>query len=314
MNKLLPLAIAALALGVGTWLILGAGDDEPAPRDERAQPVERVPAARAPAPVAATPASPPTEPDSDTATSCLDADDLARHPALRPNADALQSQIMGGADFDALLGVEANGLNDLTSQGNSAAMATLAYRSLLSANRQDPDEAAALLNSAEISANGYSPKLAVASRYRDGTALLALQDANYWFYQAALHGRLQALPEYGEIIGAQVGGATGLRWISREQYDALDADGQRLYSPRSVYADVADRLNGAPPRSYPPTVLDAELAGAREAIVERLVAEFRADAAAADIEPPQPILDADAIEAVFAQACPGAIDEFDLQR
>ena len=283
MTRFVPLLFFVAALAVGSWLLVGGDGDTapPAPADNAyvdEPPVVARPAARAARETATL--SVPIEPTA-TATAqkrCLSA--AAVDDAMR---DALPPLAPVGSDFTALLSIDDAGLRSLASQDDSAAMVTLAVRHVLKAKGEPPHDAALRLNNidptSERPVDALAELLAVDRKALDPNALLELQEANYWLYQAALRGRVLALGAYGNVVGAQLGGPVGLGWLTRDEYRALTPSQREQFDPGSIYLNAAARSLPPGPHTDASADLPDDLLDKHAAVVERLTNEFQAELA-----------------------------------
>ena len=125
-------------------------------------------------------------------------------------------------------------LRAFADQGDSVAMAVIGAAAVLRA--YDVDEALATdwLNSEYTIAD-----LDVGLTQLSSEASLQLNEAAYWFYQSALHGRLFALRHYGAVRSRLFGGPIGLGWISQGEYEQLGDRDRWSLRPSNVYAQVA---------------------------------------------------------------------------
>ncbi|MEO0579113.1 MAG: hypothetical protein AAFZ58_10505, partial [Pseudomonadota bacterium] len=237
MNRFVPLLFLIAALGLGTWLFTRSSTEpepaappptvpESAPAPSRGTPVAAEPQRAAPENVAAQPEAPTSEEQR----SCLDEQQLFSALQEAVGGDQLRAVAMRGQDFAELRNIDFAGLNDLATQGNSAAMATLGVQNILRANRQTPADAAAFLDDPrQIDSTALEGIYPGDYQNYSPEDLLALQEANYWLYQAALNGRIGALHDYGAVIGAQLRGPVGMKWLSQEEFDALATTDQALF-------------------------------------------------------------------------------------
>ena len=66
-----------------------------------------------------------------------------------------------------------------------------------------------------------------------------LEEARAWFYKAAIHGRLLALQNVGEIVASLGASPIDLGWIQQEDYDSLETFEKHALDPANVYAALA---------------------------------------------------------------------------
>lgn len=150
--------------------------------------------------------------------------DAARMEAVSANGNALNAYQFLGEDT----------LRGFADQGDSAAMVIIGANAVVRAFEMDPSLAVDWLNHKQ-----QINDLNFGKEELSATASLELNDAAYWFYEAAMRGRLLALQNYGQVRGRLFGGPVGLGWITREEYDALSASEKTSIDPANVYNQVA---------------------------------------------------------------------------
>ena len=280
MTRFVPLLIFVAALAIGTWLLTSSGNEVAVPGETAHEPASQATAATA-TPDVREDESIPAEAvstvvgnESPSGADCLDDDAIADRAMA-------QIHLIGpiGADFDALLAIDEEGLKNLAAQDNSAAMATLGLRNILKAKGQDPGDAATLLNSLNVMAPGSMDNFGVAGSEFEPNQLLDLQEANYWLYQSALRGRVLMLAFYGDVIGKQFGGAVGLGWLTREEYNTMSADSRAYFEPARIYARTALDIAGMTEAVESPVFNDAADQARYDALVERVSSRFLTEVA-----------------------------------
>ena len=125
-------------------------------------------------------------------------------------------------------------LRTFADQGDSAAMVFIGATAVLRAYDIDVALATSWLSNEFVIADLDTGQTQLSSE-----ASLQLNEAAYWFYQAALHGRLFALQHYGEVRSRLFGGPIGLGWISEDKFDELDDGEVASLQPTNVYMQVA---------------------------------------------------------------------------
>jgi hypothetical protein len=86
-----------------------------------------------------------------------------------------------------------------------------------------------------LRSDSSTPKGSLSGRQFSATDMLELNDAAYWFYEAALHGRLFALGKYGEARGVIFGGPVGLGWIESADYEAVNSIEKAVLDPMNLH-------------------------------------------------------------------------------
>ncbi|MGI9261512.1 MAG: hypothetical protein ACR2QR_05735, partial [Woeseiaceae bacterium] len=186
------------------------------------------------------------------------------------------------ADIEKFRGVDDASVRGYADQGDSAAMVVVGAMSVMSAFRMDASRAVDWL------ANGGELEGVVMEQQQMSSAAgLALNDAAYWFYQAALHGKVSALRHYGQVRGQLFGGPVGLGWIEQQEYDALEPDQQLELSPANMYSNVAMEIR--PPAgadAIPYSLLLASGTESTQRIREDIRNEFSAAVSDAGLDSP----------------------------
>ncbi|MEM1263949.1 MAG: hypothetical protein AAGH76_16240 [Pseudomonadota bacterium] len=301
MNRLIPLLLLIAGVAVGSYILLKSQQSTPTPVEiqEPGEPIEPVESPVAKPAVVNEPASYATATPAPRDEACLDK--AAIFEAMTADRERARNLGLAGPDFEALRSIDANGLTDLATQGNSAAMVVMAYEQILKAEGIDTGgDVSATMDQGQAALQRFASR-SNKERFADPNRLLALQEANYQLYEAALHGRPFALATYGEVIGAQVGGAVGLRWLTQEEYDSLPLKDRQEYAPSAIYQLVAMRL------VFPEINLTHEmpepLNDRYQALIDELYAEYVAAATDADLDPPTPMLTPAEMEALRRKAC-----------
>ncbi|MEM8983311.1 MAG: hypothetical protein AAGC71_09805 [Pseudomonadota bacterium] len=302
MNRVIPLLLLIAGVAVGSYIVLASRQDAPVE-------AETPPAQSTPTPRPETTTPEPTAAVETTATvvadeppeNCLSDDGIGK--LIIGNVEKMRAINLQGTDFEALRGIDATGLNDLATQGDSAAMVVMAFEQIVRANGADTGgDVAATLNVGQQLLKDFA-KRPNEERFADANTLLALQEANYWLYEAALRGRLGALGVYGEVIGAQLGGSVGLRWLTKEEFESAERSVKRAFRPANVYRSVAAKI--ALPGANLSFELDEPYLGRYEDLVNRLVAEFETAATDADLPDVVPVISKAEAKALLERACPG---------
>lgn len=172
---------------------------------------------------------------------CLTPEEAQSHPLIMEFRKHRAAVATDGVDVEKFRGIDEATVRNYAEQGDSAAMVVVGAMAVIRAQESDSSGAVDWLSDhddldyAAASQNQISPE-----------AGLALNDAAYWFYEAALHGRTDALRHYGIVRGKLFGGAVGLGWISQEEWDAMDYRQQQELWPLNVYHNVAVDLMPRP--------------------------------------------------------------------
>jgi len=213
---------------------------------------------------------------------CITMDELNAHPLIRQVQSQADAAATNGADIEKFRGLDDATVRGYADQGDSAAMVVVGAMSVMRAFRMDASRAVDWL------ANGGELEGVVMEQQQmSSDAGLALNDAAYWFYQAALHGKVLALQHYGQVRGQLFGGPVGLGWIEQQEYDALEPDQQLDLSPANMYSNVAMEMK--PPAgagAIPYSLLLASGTEATRRIREDIRNEFSAAVSDAGLDSP----------------------------
>lgn len=189
--------------------------------------------------------SDPTLQPRNKVADCIHLSDFESDPVLSAEYARFDSLLTSGPTIESYRGLSSAALTGLANQGDSAAMAVLGAISIVRAMKLPEDKAVGylLLEGPELQAfdfaNPLEPEIAE-----------HLEEARAWFYKAAVHGRLLALQNVGEIVAILGGSPTELGWIQQEDYDSLETFEKHALDPANVYAalafEVAPELRSGP--------------------------------------------------------------------
>lgn len=174
------------------------------------------------------------DPDAESVANCLSASQLESHPLLSVEWARFDSLSVTGPTIASYRGLSNVELENLVTQGDSAAMAVLGAISFLRARGLDDGDAVSYLLSEESGLNGYS-----FTRPLDEDVRINYEQARDWFYQAALHGRLLSLQKVGEMTWVIDGGPVALGWIEKNDYELLSSFEKGALDPIMVYQELA---------------------------------------------------------------------------
>jgi hypothetical protein len=238
---------------------------------------------------------------------CLTERQLESHPLILKDGERLHSVATNGPQIEIFRGVSEGSLRSFAAQGDSAAMAVLGARAVMRALGLDEQRAVPWLQFEDVNMETMLP-----GKTFSEPALFELDEAARWFYRAAMHGRLYALRNYGEVIAARHGGPVGLGWIEDEDFRSLSSRERSALYPSNVYQNVA---NGIAPQ-----LTEGALGWfgnfltfrteREQTIRTRVTDEFHEASVAADL-PPTVVADTASpdLEVLFSQACASVIDE-----
>jgi len=165
---------------------------------------------------------------------CLTVKQFEELPELRQDAERMESVSSTGAALTAYESLGEDTLQSFANQGDSAAMVVLGAMNVMRAYEKDDSAAIRWLNGEQSIAD-----INVGTEELSGNASLALNEAAYWFYEAASHGRVMALQQHGQVKGRLFGGPVGLGWLSQTEYDALSLNERNSLIPNNLYSQVS---------------------------------------------------------------------------
>ena len=234
--------------------------------------------------------------DIEPGAACIPSTQIQAHPLVQRIQQGRQSVVTNGIDVENFRGLDEETIRGFAEQGDTAAMAALGAAAVMRAYRIDSRRAVEWL------ANGGTMEGVVMQRQQlSADASLALNDAAYWFYEAALHGRVAALTHYGQVRDQLFGGPVGLGWFEPEAFAGLPSTAREAMQPATLYGAVADRL-------WPTEPLQAKAGDAMEAVEQVLQAiETEFVAALDSAELPLAGLDVSQraeLQSLLAQQCP----------
>ena len=177
--------------------------------------------------------------------SCISLTDFESDPVLSAEYARFDSLVTSGPTIESYRGLSSAALTGLAGQGDSAAMAVLGAMSVMRVMNLPDDAAVAylLLEGPELQAFDLANPL-------ETEIAEHLEEARAWFYKAAIHGRLLALQNVGEVVAILGGSPAELGWIQQEDYDSLETFEKHALDPANVYAalafEVAPELRSGP--------------------------------------------------------------------
>lgn len=213
--------------------------------------------------------------------SCLSPGQIESHPMFNADYRRLDAVAISGPTIGSYRGLSSTELRNLATQRDSAAMAVLGAISLLRTRNIAEDKAVPYLLGEDAALYTYT-----SNGQLEPEAIEHLEEAYRWFYEAALHGRLLALPFAGEAIGALEGGAVGMGWIEKDEYDALRGFSKSAFMPMTVYNALAFEI--APQLREGPSGMIYEMIPSNDrqkTIVAALAEEFEKDREEANLPP-----------------------------
>lgn len=218
----------------------------------------------------------------DDVTDCLSPEQLDSDPALVEEYARFESLVTSDPVIESYRGLSAAELAGLADQGDSAAMAVLGANSIMRAMKLPVDQAVShlLLQNPSLELFNFEQPL-------ESETVQHLQEASDWFYSAAVHGRLLALQNVGEITAIIGGTPSELGWISQDEYESLERFERHALDPANVYGALAFEI--APGLIDSPLgAMTAELTPGgdrQQLLLHGLAWQFRRDREAARLPP-----------------------------
>lgn len=231
---------------------------------------------------------------------CLTVAELNRHPLVLKLQNQAGAAVTNGVDIEKFRGIDDASVRGYADQGDSAAMVVVGAMSVMRAFRVDTSRAVDWLAN-----GGAMDGVVMEQQQMSSDASLALNDAAYWFYQAALNGKVMALRHYGQVRGQLFGGPVGLGWIEQQAYDALEREQQLELSPANMYSNVALEMNPpVGPGAIPTALLIESGPEMAKQIRSNIHNEFNAAVVDAGLtSPTTPAADIAAYERLRSQLC-----------
>lgn len=230
---------------------------------------------------------------------CLTLQEFDEHPLTLREYQELAFLLPNGSDIDAYRGIGVAIVQSYADQGDSAAMALLGAQAVMRAFGVDEAEAIGWLNYESSFAIGLDEDKSLSPE-----ASLELNDAAFWFYQAALHGRLYALLQYGSVRDQLFGGPVGLGWLTQEQFDVLTDLEKLELNPSTLYyqavLEIAPTLSNSWIAKVDSGLSDSE---PQRLIRESLAQEFRQSLAEAELSLPDIPPTNQELESLVEQIC-----------
>ncbi len=186
----------------------------------------------------------------------------------------LQPLAPEGPGMAVYRGLSATDLRSLAAQKDSGAMIVLGRRAELRADGKPEDDAVGLLDGQDSTTRSFSNNKILEEDVR-----AARVEAEHWYYQSVLHGRLFAMFYVGMLRERLYGGPIELGWVDEDAYSEMDSKQRTDYYPAVVYGAAATTLV---PEAIQSPMLTLALEGldtsaGDPATVELIVNELRAD-------------------------------------
>lgn len=237
----------------------------------------------------------------DDALACITPAQLESDPLLAAEYARLDSVITSGPTIASYRGLSSAQLSNLAVQGDSAAMAVLGAVAVMRARNLPETKAVEYLLREDPTVWSFSLE-----RPLEPDVLQHLEAASSWFYKSALHGRVLALQNAGQVIAMVAESPTQLGWIEEDIYEELSGRERYTLDPATVYEalafELAPQLRSGP---FGQANADLTLGGERQrAVLDQLVRQFNDDREAARLPPVElPESQAPSMEELEAMLC-----------
>ena len=218
----------------------------------------------------------------DEVADCISPAQLESDPVLAEEYARFDSLVTSGPTIESYRGLSSAMLAGLADQGDSAAMAVLGAVSLMRAMELPEDQAVAFLLLEQT-----APRSAGIAKPIEPAKAKHLEEASDWFYRAALHGRLLALQNVGEIMAIVAGSPVELGWISPHEYDALEVFERHALDPANVYGALAFEIAPELRSGLMGTMISDLTPGGeqQQTLLHELARRFNKDREAANLPP-----------------------------
>lgn len=166
--------------------------------------------------------------------ACLTFEQFEQLPEVLQDMARIEQVSVSGTPMSAYENLGEATLHGFAEQGDAAAMAVLGAMHVMRAYQVNESLALEWLNHGQRISD-----LDLGNSQLSSAASLSLNDAAYWFYEAAMHGRVLALQNYGQVRGRLFGGPVGIGWIDQQAYEMLTENEKSSLLPANLYAQVA---------------------------------------------------------------------------
>ena len=203
--------------------------------------------------------------------ACLTLTEFAQRPEVIQDLARMDQVSVSGTPMSAYESLGEDTIQGFADQGDAAAMAAIGAIHVMRAYGLDETLALRWLNNEQAISD-----LDLGNSQLSSAASLSLNEAAYWFYEAAIHGRILALQNYGQVRGRLFGGPVGLGWVDQEAYDSLDESEKASLMPANLYAQLAYDIAPAL-RDGAPGVLSGRIpeSAMQQSIRDELVSDFQ---------------------------------------
>ena len=196
------------------------------------------------------------------------------HPWLVAEIDRLGPLAPMGPSMAVYRGLKESDLKSLAAQRDSGAMMVLGRRAELRAEGKPEEDAVSLLSGLD-----GGPRVWGKTKQLEEDERAALVEAEHWYYQAVLHGRLFAMIYVGMMREVLYGGPVALGWVDEQDYAKMDPRQRMHYLPILVYfaaaEDLAQEVEQSP--MFMLALEGIDLKKANSATVGLVVNELRTD-------------------------------------
>ena len=242
---------------------------------------------------------------TDDPPGCLTPEQLETHPLVLADIATLESVTSTGNQFGAYRQLRVVELEALAIQGDSAAMVVLGDKvveRVLGPWTRTPSFGLGAIPSLQTALNTDSEPLTVAE-------VSALETARGWYYDAALHGRVAALAQFGLVRHVLEGNAVDLGWMPAAEYAQLSQGQRSSVYPARIYEHVGHMARPGITEMFGGQVFSRPT-DLQQPIVDRLTQEFLRDREARGFQNFEPLRAAISDrEQILKLVCPSLRDD-----
>ena len=279
MRKALVTILAVAAI-IGIVLFLGSNSPNTDPAEEAAGVSATTPSSISSsaddtaAAGARSPGELPAESSDSEAPPCADFRPDRTHPWVIAEMARLEPLTPEGPGMAVYRGLSETDLKSLAEQKDSGAMLVLGKRAELRAEGRPENDAVD-----QLDGQSSTSRIWRSDKELETDVRAALEEAEQWYYQAVLHGRIYAMFKVGLLRETLHGGPVEFGWVDADAYAEMDLEQQADFYPGIVYGAAASAI--APEIVQSPMMTLAleefSMTVGDPATVEIVISDFRAD-------------------------------------
>ena len=220
--------------------------------------------------------------DDDLDPHCLSEAMIESHPMMWDELARLQPFGTRGDHISSYRGLSESQLLAAIDQQDSAAMTVLGATYEVRARDLPDSKAVPFLNHEEQDLMSYRYSLPLSEAQVENR-----EQAAYWYYQAALHGRLMALTHVGDQLDVLQQSPVDLGWIGQSEYDSLSRAQKSTFNAATVYTTAIYTIAPELEIGLFPETIDSWRRMARrfDIAVPAIVEKYRSDRTALGLPP-----------------------------